>query len=1000
MKKITLILAGILCGISFLNGQCVYPYAGNGTTGYRGSGYLATLAEFRQPNGVAIDNQGNIYIADENNNMVWEVNTSGIISVIAGDGAASHTGDGGYASNATLNFPDAVAVDNQGNIYIAEGGTAIGGSGNNDVRMIDNTGIITTIAGTGSWFNNGDTNTVATLAPINPYGVAVDYLGNVYISDNINQFIEKVTPWGSITTIAGIGNNGFSGDGGQATAADLNNPVGVAVDKNLNVYVADSYNNRIRMINTAGIITTIAGSNTGGYSGDGGQATAAELNKPTGVFVDSTGTNIYIADAGNNRIRKVSGGIITTIAGNGTAGFNGDYKTATTTELNSPGSVMADLSGNIYFTDNNNTVREIKSGAPAAPVNLSQADSMNICYGSSTTLVVSGSGKIGWYSAATGGTYLGGGSILKISVTSLFPGSYKYYAQDSSACGISTRTMIKVVVNNNPQIELTSTYLQCPTCGYANICEGVADTLMATVTAGATWYTYTYTWTWDNGDSISSSSIAYTSDSLVVSPQATTGYSVTVTDQNGCVASTQGPGYPGDTIQERVKPATVKAGTAATLYCGASTSMSAVTTPPSPVSVTWSPSVNLSNPNIASPTASPNTTTTYTVSVTLSNGCSASDTVSVHVKPAAISLGDVLLSCGSSATLNAVYTPAGPVTVAWTPSTGLNNPSIANPICSAMSETHYTINSTYSNGCSAKDTMTVYNTVPTGVSICMVTVDTGSIHNIITWNKAGLAGIDSFKVYYYNSSNKWSLLASQLFSANSYYVDTASINDPNKNTVRYCVTAVDSCGHEEPFASSPWQNTMHILNIGGGTFSWSGTGYLIQGDPTPVQTYYLDRDNIGNGNWKAIDSVSGTQNTMTDPNYASYPNGRWRVEALLDVSTCTVPNLRPEAINYNASKSNTGNITITGVKALATNGSVSIYPNPAGRELNLKFNYVKSAYVNIEIADITGRVLLKEDKEVSPGNILSMNITDIPPGMYFIKIETGSSSQVEKFIKE
>ena len=220
--------------------------------------------------------------------------------------------------------------------------------------MNSTTGIITTIAGNGIAGYSGDGGLATNAELNNPYGVAVDSNGNIYIADTNNNRIRKVnSTTGIITTIAGNGTAGYSGDGGLATNAELYYPYGVAVDSNGNIYIADTYNNRIRKVNsTTGIITTIAGNGTAGYSGDGGPATNAQLNYPYGVAVDSSG-NIYIADTDNNRIRKVNSttGIITTIAGNGNPGYSGDGGPATNAELYDPSGVAVDSNGNIYIAD-------------------------------------------------------------------------------------------------------------------------------------------------------------------------------------------------------------------------------------------------------------------------------------------------------------------------------------------------------------------------------------------------------------------------------------------------------------------------------------------------------------------------------------------------------------------------------------------------------------------------------------------------------------------------
>jgi trimeric autotransporter adhesin len=330
--------------------------AGNGTYGYSGDGGLATSATMRYPRGVAVDTSGNIFFADNYNHRIRLVTKiTGIIATVAGDDASGYSGDGGLATSATLNYPYGVAVDASGNIYIAD-------SRSHCVRMVTkSTGIIATVAGDGTYGYSGDGG-LATSATLNyPHGVAVDTSGNIYIADSWSHCIRLVTKsTGIITTVAGDKASGYSGDGGLATSATLNYPHGVAVDTSGNICIADTYNNRIRLVTkSTGIITTVAGNGTHGYSGDRGLATSATLNYPYGVAVDTSG-NIYIADSWNNRIRLVTKntGIITTVAGNGTRRYSGDGGLATSAILNYPHGVAVDTSGNIYIADSgNNRIR-------------------------------------------------------------------------------------------------------------------------------------------------------------------------------------------------------------------------------------------------------------------------------------------------------------------------------------------------------------------------------------------------------------------------------------------------------------------------------------------------------------------------------------------------------------------------------------------------------------------------------------------------------------------
>ena len=267
------------------------------------------------------------------------------ITTIAGDGTATFGPDGPALASA-LN-PSGIAVDAAGNVYISD---------DNRVRKISG-GVITTVAGNGSYGFSGDGGPATNAQLLNPHGLAVDSAGNLYIADTLNLRIRKVSR-GVITTIAGDGTYGEGGDGGPAISAQLNMPYGVAVDAAGNVYIADESNNRIRKVSNRAI-TTIAGNGTYGYSGDGGPATAAQLNWPRAVAVDSAG-NIYIADTESNRIRKVSAGVITTVAGNGTRDFDKDKVPATSAPLNWPQSVAVDAAGNLYIADSfNNRVRKV-----------------------------------------------------------------------------------------------------------------------------------------------------------------------------------------------------------------------------------------------------------------------------------------------------------------------------------------------------------------------------------------------------------------------------------------------------------------------------------------------------------------------------------------------------------------------------------------------------------------------------------------------------------------
>ena len=336
--------------------------AGTGTSGFSDDGGPATAARIFSPSGVALDGSGNLYIADQLNNRIRKVDTSGKITTVAGTGTGSFGGDGGPATQAWINSPRSVEVDGSGNLYIVD-------RWNYRIRKVDTAGTITTVAGTGTSGFSGDGGQ-ATDARINaPRGVAVDGSGNLYIADTSNNRIRKVDSSGVITTVAGTGTLGFSGDGGQATAAKIWEPSGVEVDGSGNLYIADTQNYRIRKVDTSGTITTVVGVGLSGFGGDGGPATGAQIRSPQGVEVDGSG-NLYIADPGNHRVRKVdTSGTITTVAGTGTRGFSGDNGPATEAQLDWPQRVAVDGSGNLYITDRNrHRVRKVDTAGTITTV--------------------------------------------------------------------------------------------------------------------------------------------------------------------------------------------------------------------------------------------------------------------------------------------------------------------------------------------------------------------------------------------------------------------------------------------------------------------------------------------------------------------------------------------------------------------------------------------------------------------------------------------------------
>jgi sugar lactone lactonase YvrE len=346
-------------------GGQVIRIAGTSWPGYSGDSGPAINAQVNDPRGVTMDATGNLFIADYLNARIRKVSPDGVITTFAGTGTCCYSGDGGPATSAQFHTPFALASDSAGNVFVAD----IYGS---RVRKISPAGTVTTLAGDGTYGFSGDGGPAAIAQLYAPAGVAADAVGNVFIADYVNRRIRKVSTDGTISTIAGGGNT--SGDGGRATDARLIAPLGVAVDGGGNLFIADEFSG-VRKVSPDGIITTTAGGGTAwSTAADGGPATSAAI-LPIGVAVDRSG-NVSFIDTSANRIRRVStDGIITTIAGNGeNCCFSGDGGPAINAQLNDPAGVAVDGNGNLFIADSkNNRVRKVSPDGTIATV-------ANACY--------------------------------------------------------------------------------------------------------------------------------------------------------------------------------------------------------------------------------------------------------------------------------------------------------------------------------------------------------------------------------------------------------------------------------------------------------------------------------------------------------------------------------------------------------------------------------------------------------------------------------------------
>jgi uncharacterized protein (TIGR03437 family) len=379
--------------------------AGTGATTFSGDGGAANAAALNHPRGIAIDASGTMYIADVDNYRVRKVTPTGIISTVAGTGAMGASGDGGLAISAMFSDSMGVAVDGSGNLYIAD-------SGNRRIRKVTPDGIVTTMVGIGVQGFSGDGGPATSAAVNRPTSLFIDSAGVLYFADSSNQRIRRVGTDGIITTVAGNGKDGFSGDGGPAVSASMSFPLGLTKDAAGNLYFADGNNNRIRKVTPGGIISTFAGGGAGKFGGDGGPATSASLNIPSDVAFD-LGGNLYVADSGNNRVRKIdTSGTISTVAGTGVDGFGGDGGPASSAVLNYPWGVFANAEGAVFIADRvNSRIRSI-SGVPLGPPALQDNGivngatfSKNIAVAPGSIVTIFGSNLAAGATSASGAPY-------------------------------------------------------------------------------------------------------------------------------------------------------------------------------------------------------------------------------------------------------------------------------------------------------------------------------------------------------------------------------------------------------------------------------------------------------------------------------------------------------------------------------------------------------------------------------------------------------------------
>ncbi len=901
MKKLITLLAVAFC--LNINAQIITTVAGNGTGGYVGDGGQANAAQLNNPTGIATDQYRNLYIADMNNSCVRKVVAStGKISTIAGNGIYGYSGDGGNAVSAELSTPFSVAVDASGNVYIAD-------RNNSCVRMVNPSGIISTFAGTGVLGNSGDGGAANQALLGEPIGVAVDASGNVYIADYYYNCIRMVSG-GIISTVAGTGSStgGYSGNGGPAINAQLNNPTGVTVDASGNIYIADYGNNVIRMV-SGGNISMFAGNSSAGYSGDGGQATSAQLSHPWGITAGSG--NLYIADYANQVIREVkSSGVISTIAGNANLGYSGDCGSPTAAQLSYPAGAALDSYGNLYIADNvNNAIRKVLFSATKTHVT-AHVSHATVCSGNTVVFTGGGASTYTWTGGAVNGTPYT--APVETASTSI---SFTVIGTDTNQC--SNSASISITVNALPSISVSST----------TVCSGQYATLTALLTPTTAVATYTWTGGITNG--------------VPFMPSTTSNYIVTGTDGNGCSASATAMvtvlsiSNPLPVVTISSSPITTCGGSATLTANGATT-------------YTWN-----SGQNSQSIVVTPTVSTIYSVSGT-QFGCIASNSVTQVVNAVNITSNMDTLCSGSTAILTANNTVAlsanTTITYSWSTTQTVPSISITPTVGTTYTVTGvFTKDTTDSHGhpdtlhCMSSNTFKqLIRTITASSntdSLCngsfaMLMASNGA--NTYTWNPGNLNGI--------------SVTVTPTVTTTYTVIGTAqtcTVSSTIKQLVKPPVTITISSSMDTVCVGG----TATLTATGATSYTWStfqsGTSIVVT--PTITTNY-------------GVQSTSHGCSTITNFNQ-----------------------------NVNAT-------CFEGIKQISSlDNQIKIYPNPTINGSFIILLNENSENATIIVLNALGQKVFETK---NTGNLTQVSLPNSQSGIYYVQVNKGNGTSVKKVIIE
>jgi len=781
------------------------------------------------------------------------------------------------------------------------------------VGAVSNAQNIYTAAGNGSNSYNID-NIPATSAGLVAAGaIALDKAGNIYIADMYNNRIRKVdVSTGIITTIAGTGNGGYNGDGILATTAEIYYPMAVALDTSGNVFIGDYSNNRIRKIDVStGMISTVAGTGTYGFNGDNILATTAEITECTGMAVDQSG-NVYFSDFANGRIRKINKltGLITTIAGNGLIGYTGDNCLADTTRLNHAHGIAIDKYNNIYIADqDNDRIRKVDA----------------------VTGII---------------TTVAGRGVYNIYNGDGIPADSAYFRNPTS-----------VAVDDSCNIYIADEFNEMIHKVYHS--TGLIFTIAGTGVGGN-------------------------------SPDGTPAVTALLNDPRGVAVDACGNVYISEYNNSRIRKifsyALSTSFTNINCYGACTGTLNSLASGgASPFTYSWSGGLG-SNPNHANVCAG-----SYYLVVTDMNGCKENFYFTLtEPNSILVNITTSQASCQADGGASAIAVGGiSPYTYSWPNGSTLDHTT-------GLGSGNYILTVTDYNSCIKTKPFVITNNHSSFPSapICMVTVDSSSLHNIIVWDKTTVTNVDSFIVYREISTGNYMPIARMPYAALSQFTDTVrtlyfpNTGNPNTGTFRYKIQCHDTCGDYSVL--SPYHNTIYFLN-NNGTFYWTQP-YTIENGANPVASYVLMRDNLSNGNWQDVSSVAGTQQVVSDPLYAIYQaTGSWRVRTQWSINCSPTKTASPA---FGSSLSNIfSNYITVGLNENSIENKVAVFPNPATDNITI----VIPQKAIIEILNIEGQIIKSINAIESTNNI---DISSFANGMYFVKVKTDNEIAMKKFIKE